>query len=269
MVRGALSLAVAMRRRPPGRVPLVFHGCRARALAATTTVAAAGALLRADVGSFHELPFLAGGSRSPVHQRSQHPSSSLAESGIATPVWQHTSRFGCLTCSPAAAGAAPLAAAAAALLPLPAAAAAESFNPILLAPVLSLVVLVGVGAVGGFVLGIFVPPGEGDYEAGLEWEKETRERGIMKDIAKKYGEEALRPESYATEPDLPGLPGSQPLGVPQAPSPPRGPPGAAPPPPPPGARPAGAPPPVGAPPRPPPTGAPPGAPPPGAPPGMS
>ena len=33
----------------------------------------------------------------------------------------------------------------------------------MMAPVISLFAIIGVAMVGGFVLGIFVPPGEGDY----------------------------------------------------------------------------------------------------------
>lgn len=45
--------------------------------------------------------------------------------------------------------------------------------------------------VGGFVLGIFVPPGEGDYgnmETTLA-EREARERGWRRDVLRGYDEE--------------------------------------------------------------------------------
>ncbi|CAE7221551.1 unnamed protein product, partial [Symbiodinium natans] len=59
------------------------------------------------------------------------------------------------------------------------------------APVISLFAIVGVAMVGGYVLGIFVPPGEGDYgdfETTLA-EREARERGWRRDVLRGYDEE--------------------------------------------------------------------------------
>ncbi|CAK9035129.1 unnamed protein product [Durusdinium trenchii] len=65
------------------------------------------------------------------------------------------------------------------------------FQVIMMAPVISLFAIVGVAMVGGFVLGIFVPPGEGDYgnmETTLA-EREARERGWRRDVLRGYDEE--------------------------------------------------------------------------------
>eukprot|EP00439_Symbiodinium_sp_Y106_P038516 s4429_g4.t1 len=157
----------------------------------------------------------------------------------------------------------------------PAAAASDGgagFQAIMFAPVISLFAIIGVAMIGGFVLGIFVPPGEGDYgdfETTLG-EREARERGWRRGVLRGYDEEtyaAMRGQSKEwaqvdypfrkppkpepqNMPQLPGrAPQGAPAGVPGAPGAPSGaPPGT----PPPGA---------------PPPGAPAGAPPPGAPPG--
>ncbi|CAE7884110.1 unnamed protein product [Symbiodinium necroappetens] len=85
----------------------------------------------------------------------------------------------------------------------PAAAAGDGgagFQAIMFAPVISLFAIIGVAMIGGFVLGIFVPPGEGDYgdfETTLG-EREARERGWRRGVLRGYDEEtyaAMRGQS--------------------------------------------------------------------------
>lgn len=125
------------------------------------------------------------------------------------------------------------------------------WQAIMMAPVISLFAIVGVAMVGGFVLGIFVPPGEGDYgnmETTLA-EREARERGWRRDVLRGYDEEtyaAMRGQDKdwakveypfrkpqprpnpAEMPKLPGAPSGAPGAPPGAPGAPPGAPGAPP-----------------------------------------
>ncbi|CAE7240432.1 unnamed protein product [Symbiodinium sp. CCMP2456] len=99
--------------------------------------------------------------------------------------------------------AAPITVLAGVLPAFPAAAASDGgagFQAIMFAPVISLFAIIGVAMIGGFVLGIFVPPGEGDYgdfETTLG-EREARERGWRRGVLRGYDEEtyaAMRGQS--------------------------------------------------------------------------
>ncbi|CAK0845363.1 unnamed protein product [Prorocentrum cordatum] len=62
-------------------------------------------------------------------------------------------------------------------------------NLVVYGPLFSLFVIVGLGFVGGYVLGIFVPPGEGDYgDERLAMEREARARGWKRDMTGGYDE---------------------------------------------------------------------------------
>ncbi|CAE7914683.1 unnamed protein product, partial [Symbiodinium sp. KB8] len=109
----------------------------------------------------------------------------------------------------------------------PAAAAGDGgagFQAIMFAPVISLFAIIGVAMIGGFVLGIFVPPGEGDYgdfETTLG-EREARERGWRRGVLRGYDEEtyaAMRGQSKEwAQVDYPfAKPKPEPQNMPQLP----------------------------------------------------